>query len=180
MTDDLFLCGACGFTCAAQPWDENLKETQAYHEAGHAAMNWHRLHEVEAVCLHPDGSGRCGIAYGGELGSPLDLLLIHLAGPVGELGPLRRYNPAISRSQDLDQARFRLLSVLYQRGTPTANEAVALQELADQTAALLFQTDLSELWSTIAEALLDHAWLSAERVRALCQAHDRDVQDAEA
>jgi hypothetical protein len=52
MTDDLYVCGGCGETCAAG-WDEALRLSCAQHEAGHAVMSWVRFRAVADTCVHP-------------------------------------------------------------------------------------------------------------------------------
>jgi hypothetical protein len=157
-----------------------LREKLAYHEAGHAAMNWHRVHEVQAVCVHPDGSGGCRLGVDPEMIDPLDWLLITLAGPVGEIGPLGRINPETSHSQDFERVRMLLLPlVLFRGASPTPDPADALQHFVDLAFNELLLTQCSDLYVAIGEQLLEQPWLSADALRTLCEDHDRRAAEDE-
>ena len=181
MTEALFTCGACGYTCA-QRWDEALRETVAYHEAGHAAMSWHRVHDAQAVCVHPDGSGRCahGFRFSTEILDPLDHLLVVLAGPVGEVGILERINPATSQGHDFDYTRLFLLPrvLMYGYSAPP-DPADALQHFCDLARDELFGPQCFDLYVAIADELLEQPWLSADARRTLCEDHDRRAAEDE-
>jgi hypothetical protein len=180
MTEPLFTCGACGYTCADQPWDEDLRERLAFHEAGHAAMNWHRVHDVSVVCLHPDGSGRCAHGFDMEMIDSLDHLFIVVAGPVGEVGIMGRINPAASQSHDFDYVRTFLLPVVLFRGaSPTPDPADALQHFCDLARDALFGPQCVDLYVAIGEELLEQPWLSADALRTLGEAHARRAAEAE-
>jgi hypothetical protein len=180
MSETLFTCPACDYTCPAMPWDEPALQRVAYHEAGHAAMQWQRLRTAGPLCVHPDGSGRCARHFLSEMISPLDDMLLTLAGPVGEVGVLARLNPAISHGGDMHRARLFLLPrLLALGGAPTLAPDAVLQHYSDVTANVLFTGTCFHLYSAIAEQLLEEPWLSAEAVQALCEASDRAAAEEE-